>query len=72
MVPAADGAGRVVVKAIEVKRLEAQAATLPEESIRVAQDGAANDLLNQFIAKLQGEYAIAQNPTLIDQILTRN
>ena len=36
-----------------------------------AQSGAADDLINQMIANLQGRYEIVQNPALIERVVTQ-
>ena len=43
----------------------------PAETMELANEGAANDLLNQFIGNLQSEYAVTRNDAVIDAALTR-
>lgn len=62
---------KILLKVAQVKGLEARAVSVPENILTSANQGAAEDLLNQFIGKLQGEYAVTQNPALIDQVLSR-
>ncbi len=62
---------KVLLKVTEVKGLEAQAVAVPENIRTAANQGAAEDLLNQFVGKLRSEYPVTQNPALIDQVLSR-
>lgn len=62
---------QIVLKVSDLKRPEAAVAELPGNIVEVANEGAADDLLSQLVVKLQGEYEVTQNPTLIDQLLTR-
>ena len=62
---------KLLLKVAEIKGLEAQAVKAPENLVTLANQGAAEDLLNQLIVKLQGDYTVTQNPALIDQVLSR-
>ncbi|MGI9356402.1 MAG: SurA N-terminal domain-containing protein [Rhizobiaceae bacterium] len=62
---------KILLKVVEIKGLEARAVKAPENLVTLANQGASEDLLNQLIVKLQGDYTVTQNPALIDQVLSR-
>ena len=62
---------KILLKVAEIKAPEAQAVAVPENILTTANQGAAEDLLAQFITNLQSEYPVTQNPVLIDQVLSR-
>lgn len=70
--PAPSQSDRLVLSATDIKRPEAQANDAAENAARAVNQGAADDLLTQFVVKLQNEYEVTQNPALIDQLLSRN
>jgi peptidyl-prolyl cis-trans isomerase D len=70
----ADGAvasEKLLITIAERKGVEAQIVEVPKEQMEIANQGAADDLLNQMISNLQGTYSVTQNPTLINQVLTQ-
>ena len=62
---------KILLIIAEIRGLEARAVKAPENLVALANQGASEDLLNQLIVKLQGEYSVTQNPALIDQVLSR-
>lgn len=56
----------------EVRGADSPANTVGEEQIDLANQGAADDLLNQVINSLRDTYTITQNPRVIDNVLTNN
>ncbi|EFL90254.1 SurA N-terminal domain-containing protein [Ahrensia sp. R2A130] len=61
----------ILLKVKEVRLPEAAAAPNVDQQVNIANEGAADDLLNQMIARLQGEYGVTQNPQTIDMALTQ-
>ena len=47
----------------------ADAASVPEDAQRAFAAGMADDLLDQLVTQLQGEYSVSVNRALIDQAL---
>lgn len=62
---------KLLIIVAEHKGIEAQAVEAPKEQVELANQGAADDLLNQMITNLQSTYTITQNPALISQVLTQ-
>jgi peptidyl-prolyl cis-trans isomerase D len=67
----ANPAEKLLIAVTEHKGIEAQLVEVPKEQIDQANQGAADDLLNQMIANLQNTYTVTQNPILINQALTQ-
>ncbi|MEL6948232.1 MAG: peptidyl-prolyl cis-trans isomerase [Pseudomonadota bacterium] len=64
-----DGTSRIVLKVDEVKG--ANADPIPDQQAQQINAGAQDDLMIQFIANLQSNYDVTHNPTLIQQLVTR-
>ena len=70
----ADGANppeKLLITVADFKGVEARAIEVPKEQVGLANQGAADDLLNQMITNLQNTYTITQNPALITRALTQ-
>ncbi len=66
----ADPLNKILLQVTEVKRPEAEKpADNVQREIDQANAGAANDLLEQLITKLQSDYSVTYNPDLIDRAL---
>ena len=67
-----DPLNKILLQVTEVKRAEAQKVDdAVQREIDQANAGAANDILEQLITKLQTDYSVNYNPQLIDQALAR-
>ncbi|MEE9375383.1 MAG: SurA N-terminal domain-containing protein [Rhizobiaceae bacterium] len=62
---------KLLITVAEIKRPESQVVKIPEREAKIANEGAAEDLMTQLIRNLQAGYKITQNPTLINQALTQ-
>ncbi len=60
--------GKIVAK---VARVTEEGEPLAEAQLDQLNQAAADDLLNQLIARLQDEYAVTQNPQAVDYALTQ-
>lgn len=54
-----------------VKKPEAEMTSVNEQTMQLANQGAADDLLSQMIASLQSRYEVTQNPQVIDLAITQ-
>jgi len=68
----ATAAQKLLITVAEHKGIEAQAVEAPKEQVELANQGAADDLLNQMINSLQSTYSVTQNPALITQAITQD
>ena len=62
---------KMIITVAEAKGVEAQVIKVPEEQVKLANEGAADDILSQMITNLQTKYTVTHNPTLINQALTQ-
>ena len=62
---------KILITVAERKGPEAQIVKAPEAQIKLANEGAADDLLSQMIANLQNKYVVTTNPAVINQALTQ-
>jgi peptidyl-prolyl cis-trans isomerase D len=70
LVPAPTGDAQTVFKVTEVfEPAGADASSIPEDAQKSFASGMADDLLDQLVAKLQGEYGVTVNRAAIDQAL---
>lgn len=70
VVAAPTGDAQIVFKVAEVfEPAGADASSVPEDAQKSFASGMADDLLDQLVAKLQGEYGVTVNRTAIDQAL---
>ncbi|MCX7304324.1 MAG: SurA N-terminal domain-containing protein [Hyphomicrobiales bacterium] len=70
LVAAPDGDAQIVFKVTEVfEPAGADASSVPEDAQKSFASGMADDLLDQLVAKLQGEYGVTLNRAAIDQAL---
>ncbi|MEE9314672.1 MAG: SurA N-terminal domain-containing protein [Rhizobiaceae bacterium] len=63
---------KILITVSEIKRSEAQIVAAPDAEMKIANEGAADDLITQLIRNLQSGYSVTQNPTLINQTLSYN
>ncbi|MEN0041980.1 MAG: hypothetical protein AAF764_11715, partial [Pseudomonadota bacterium] len=61
----------ILLRVKEVRLPETQAAPSLGQQVNIANEGAADDLLNQMIVRLQTEYGVTQNPQTINLALTQ-
>jgi len=71
IVKAENNGEQILLMVTEITRPEARIIALPEREIQIANQGIAEDLLVQLVNNLREGYNITQNPTLIDQAITR-
>ncbi len=70
LVAAPTGGAQIVFKVTEVfEPAGADASSVPEDAQKSFASGMADDLLDQLVAKLQGEYGVTVNRSAIDQAL---
>ena len=70
LVAAPTGDAQIVIKVTEVfEPAGADANSIPEDAQKSFASGMADDLLDQLVAKLQGEYGATVNRAAIDQAL---
>ena len=70
LVAAPAGGAQIVFKVTEVfEPAGADASSVPEDAQKSFASGMADDLLDQLVAKLQGEYGVTVNRSAIDQAL---
>ncbi|HEV7414567.1 MAG TPA: SurA N-terminal domain-containing protein [Tianweitania sediminis] len=70
LTPAPQDGGQILFQVTEVTQpVGADAASLPEDQRRRFNTGMADDLLDQLVARLQGEYPVAINRAAIDGAL---
>jgi peptidyl-prolyl cis-trans isomerase D len=70
LVAAPTGDAQIVFKVTEVfEPAGADASSVPEDAQKSFASGMADDLLDQLVAKLQGEYGVTVNRAAIDQAL---
>ncbi|MEP9388083.1 SurA N-terminal domain-containing protein [Mesorhizobium sp. KR9-304] len=70
LVPAPTGDAQIVFKVTEVfEPAGADANSIPEDAQKSFASGMADDLLDQLVAKLQGEYSVTVNRAAIEQAL---
>lgn len=68
---APDGSSRIVFKIIEtIEPADADASSIPEDARRTFGGGMANDLVDQLVSRLRGEYDVEINQNAIDRALT--
>ena len=60
-----------ILTVLERKGVGVEAIKVPDDQIKLANEGAADDILSQMISNLQSSYTVTQNPTLINQALTQ-
>jgi len=66
-----DGASRVVFKVVEtIEPADADPSSIPEDARRTFGGGMANDLIDQLVSRLRGEYDVEINQNAIDSALT--
>ncbi len=68
---AATDGEKLLITVAEIKKSKPEDDATTKQQVDIANQGAADDLLNQLVTKLQSEYTITQNQALIDQVLTR-
>ena len=69
--PGADGNAQIVFKVTEVTEpLDADAASVPQQTADSLSRGLADDLLDQLVAKLQGQYGVSVNRNAMAQALS--
>ncbi|MEL6504726.1 MAG: SurA N-terminal domain-containing protein [Pseudomonadota bacterium] len=73
--PVAVGEGkadnRILLTVDAVKKPEAEKSAINEQTLELANQGAADDMLSQMIASLQSRYEVTQNPRVIDLAITQ-
>ncbi len=70
VVPSPTGDAQLVFKVTEVfEPAGADASSVPEEAQKSFASGLADDLLDELVAKLQGQYGVAINRNAIEQAL---
>jgi len=62
---------KMIITIAEIKGNDAQATSVPDEQVKLANEGAADDLLNQMISNIQSSFEVTQNPAAINQALTQ-
>lgn len=68
---APDGSSRIVFKILEtIEPADAEASSIPEDARRTFGNGMANDLIDQLVSRLRGEYDVEINQNAIDRALT--
>jgi len=68
---APDGSSRVVFRVVEtIEPADADASSIPDDARRTFSSGMANDLIDQLVSRLRGEYDVEINQNAIDRALT--
>lgn len=66
-----DGSSQVVFKVVEtIEPADADPASIPEDARRTFGNGVANDLIDQLVSRLRGEYDVEINQAAIDRALS--
>jgi len=69
--PGADGNAQIVFKVTEViEPLDTDAASVPQQTADSLSSGLADDLLDQMVAKLRGQYGVSVNRNAMAQALS--
>ncbi|MBX3598436.1 MAG: SurA N-terminal domain-containing protein [Rhizobiaceae bacterium] len=66
-----DGESRIVFRVVEtIQPANADASSIPEDARNTFADGMANDLIDQLVQRLRGEYDVEINQAAIDRALS--